>query len=461
MKIQRRHWLAILGLLLLLLLATSLDVRAADATWYAQYYNNTTLSGTPVLTRQEAAIDYDWGERDPAGPGVKVDEFSVRWTRSINFPNSTNYRFTATMDDGMRVFVDDQLVLDAWTTGVERTVTADHYLTAGDHVVRVEYFDAILGAVARFSWSESPDQVIPPIQEPFNFWYGAYFNNQDLVGVPAVVRNDNAIDFFWGFNAPAPGINSDHFSVRWTRQLNVEPGRYRFTVMSDDGVRLWVNNQLIIDRWQQQNVTSYSAEIDLAGSNIPVRLEYFEQTGLAEARLSWVKVTDTTPPGTGGQPPATVASLRMNVRQGPSTTYAVIDTLDQGTTVLLAGLRNAEATWVMIVLPDGTQGWAYAPLLETDYPINQLEVWDDDDDGEPAGAVGTIINASYLNVRSGPGVSFDVITVISGGAQVELIGRNANNSWFKVTLAGGTVGWVSSNYVATTYPVNTLPVLTN
>ena len=75
---------------------------AADASWQATYWNNKTLSGTPVLQRSEADLNKDWGDGTP-DPLLDKDLFSARWTRSINFPTSSAYRFTATTDDGMRV----------------------------------------------------------------------------------------------------------------------------------------------------------------------------------------------------------------------------------------------------------------------------------------------------------------------------------------------------------------------
>ncbi len=81
----------------------------------------------------------------------------------------------------------------------------------------------------------------------------------------------------------------DTFSVRWSGRI--EPRfteTYTFTVRTDDGVRLWVNNQLVIDRWQLQSATSYQASIPLqAGVFADIRMEYFENTGAAFAQLWW------------------------------------------------------------------------------------------------------------------------------------------------------------------------------
>ena len=77
---------------------------SADSPWTAKYWNNKTMSGDPVLVRQESEINYDWGTSAP--PGVAENQFSARWTKTLNVPQG-DYRFTATMDDGMRVWVDN------------------------------------------------------------------------------------------------------------------------------------------------------------------------------------------------------------------------------------------------------------------------------------------------------------------------------------------------------------------
>lgn len=118
---------------------------------------------------------------------------------------------------------------------------------------------------------------------------GRYYNNVTLSGAPVLVRQE-AINFNWGSGSPGPGVNSNHFSVRWSGWLDVPAtGTYRFQTVGDDGIRLRVNGELLIDRWVVRgSTTDTTAAVSLvAGERVPISLEYFDNTGSAVARLRW------------------------------------------------------------------------------------------------------------------------------------------------------------------------------
>lgn len=264
---------------------------AVDNGWTADYWNNTTLSGDPALTRLENSINHEWGDSSPAPGIVASNRFSARWTRTLNLP-AGRYRFNLAVDDGARLWVNGRLFIDAWEVQPQDTYSGEIYLPGGAIPLRLEYFENTGVATAILTWTA----VDVFIQQ----WQGEYFNNTSLTGSPVLIRDDSAVDFDWGSSSPAPDIiQPDTFSARWTRSLDLTSGQYRFTVTSDDGVRLWVNNTLLIDQWHNQAPTSYEREINLSGGQIPVRIEYYEDGGHAEIHLTWTRVHDLPRPVPG------------------------------------------------------------------------------------------------------------------------------------------------------------------
>lgn len=117
---------------------------------------------------------------------------------------------------------------------------------------------------------------------------GNYYNGANFEAF-VFSRVDPKIDFDWGEGSPGTGINNDGYTVRWTGK--VEPrysGQYTFYITSDNGRRLWINDQLIIDKWLNDWDIEYSGTITLtAGQQYDIKMEYFENNGGANAKLSW------------------------------------------------------------------------------------------------------------------------------------------------------------------------------
>jgi len=135
----------------------------------------------------------------------------------------------------------------------------------------------------------------PPV-EVVNGLRGEYYAGRvPGQGAPRVVRTE-AVDFDWGGGAPA-GVPADQFSARWTGTVLAEQtGRFRFQTVSDDGVRLWVNGQLMIDHWTPHPATTdTSGAVRLvAGERYAIRLEYYENFGGATMRLRWQRPGQST-----------------------------------------------------------------------------------------------------------------------------------------------------------------------
>ncbi len=250
----------------------------SDAVWQADYYANPNFSGDPVLTRQDVAIDFDWGYDSPA-PEVPADNFSVHWSRVMGFEAGT-YRFYTSSDDGMRIYVNGQKVVDAWQKQkLPNTHYGDITLPAGQHAIIVQYFE-LGGEASAHAWWNRLDQ--------FTGWEGRYYDNKELRGGPALIRDDAEINFDWGEGSPAAWIDSDNFSAEWTRTFDFKPGYYRFNVRADDGVRVWLDQtDLRINKWEPQDFEwHYHGWHYLEGPH-QLRVEYFEGTGVARIQFWW------------------------------------------------------------------------------------------------------------------------------------------------------------------------------
>ncbi len=120
---------------------------------------------------------------------------------------------------------------------------------------------------------------------------GSYYSNQvKTFNDPAtLVRTDPTVNFNWGTGSPAASISVDSFTVRWTGAVQPPLSDvYTFYTTADDGVRLWINNQLIVDDWVDQSATERSGSINLVGQQrYNIRMEYYENGGNASATLVW------------------------------------------------------------------------------------------------------------------------------------------------------------------------------
>ncbi len=131
------------------------------------------------------------------------------------------------------------------------------------------------------------------IRKPDNGLYGEFFANTTLSGTPAHTRIDRTIGQDYGGNRWDATLPSDGFSARWTGRLRAGVGgTYQIHTVSDDGVRLYLDNVLQIDNWTSHARTTNTVSLPLnAGQDYDVRLEYYDNVGDSICVLQW------TPPG--------------------------------------------------------------------------------------------------------------------------------------------------------------------
>jgi hypothetical protein len=264
---------------------------------------------------------------------------------------------------------------------------------------------------------------------PQDHWKGEYFNNNTLSASPTMVRDDGEgfISFDWGAGSPSTtcGIGADNFSVGWTRTVNFNAGNYQFVVRADDGVRLWIDNQLVLDKWIDQALTTYTIPVTLSPGNHPLKVEYYENRGGAVAQVSWKEVAPsqfviTATAGPGG----TINPLgEIRVNSGADQTF----TIAAGTGFQIADVKvdgTSKGAINSYSFPAVTSNYtidaSFAPLV-TQFVITAS-----------AGTGGTINPSGQVSVAYGGQQTFTVIPASGYGIDqvlVDAVSKGAISSY--------------------------------
>jgi hypothetical protein len=191
---------------------------------------------------------------------------------------------------------------------------------------------------------------------------GDYYSDQvagstNFTDPPTLSRIDPTIDFNWGTDAPDPSISVDGFSVRWHGQVQpIYSDLYTFATTTDDGARLWVNDQLVIDHWVNQAATTTTGTIQLqAGQKYNIVMEYYDNTSSASARLSW-------------------SSAHQGLEVIPSTQLYPVDAVSAPTLTLERSenqlILNWSGTFTLQSSTNLSNGWStVAPGASGPYPV--------------------------------------------------------------------------------------------
>ncbi len=201
---------------------------------------------------------------------------------------------------GVRVNLDGRIlelpVIVEGVQGLKHIIVAPEHAVANDSLLLwKQYAGGISDLLYEFEGAET-DTVIKLEYYSYALGNGSgllgeYFDDPeaDMDGEPNVIRIDTVIDFSWGGGPPSFNFPRDLFTVRWTGWVTpFLDGEWTFYVRSDDGCRLWIDDQLVIDEWHGQPPTEFSWTINLQGGhNYSIRLDYLEEDGGSEVELAW------------------------------------------------------------------------------------------------------------------------------------------------------------------------------
>lgn len=248
--------------------------------WRASYYNNPTLTGTPVAYQDMQAIDLNWGYGSPA-TAVPVDYFSATIERTYSFPPGY-YIFNVLADDGVRVYVDNDLLINEWHPATGLTYTAIRSLS-GVHRIRIEYLELVGIASIRFTlgFSSTP----PP-------WQAAYYEGAPNRGPQRAAQGELAgarqLDRTWGENSPFPGLlPADGWNGRWVGQFAFSGGNYYFRARADDGVRVYLNDTLVINGWTDGPHDLANTFRNVGPGTHTITVDYYDRSGYAYLQIFW------------------------------------------------------------------------------------------------------------------------------------------------------------------------------
>ncbi len=482
-----RRAVIVLLVLFLMSVVVAQPALAQNPTWIGYYFNNGSLSGDPVVTRNDANIAFNWGVNAPVD-GVGADNFSVRWATDVQLTAGT-YRFYALADDNIRIIFNFGLtpLIDTFGSGpVGQLVTADvNVPSTGTYHIQVDYREVTDNAYAYVSFANlanNPQGPGFPIGSPGTGssgtgdfpasvatapWTSQYFANASLLGDPAAIITEASPSHNWGTGAPLPSIPADNFSARYTSVQNLPGGNYTVGARADDGVRVFVNGVLVINQWGPATGLSYTAQLPLPAGANTIQVEFVELSGNASLDFSlWQTgssggAVPTQPPAQTGAT-ATVTAFRLNVRALPDPVNGqIITRINRFEQYPITG-RTADSQWYQITV-NNTPGWVSASFISIANGFNIPVVTPGQ--GQPPtqapGATGIVGTATpyTVNIRSGPGTQNGRIGRVPAGQTAQVVGRNAANQWWQVNY-NGVVGWVSAQYFILPQgaDVNSIPV---
>ena len=269
------------------------------------YYDNPDLTGLQMI-RVDQTVSFVWPDGSSPDPSIAPLNYTVRWTGQVESRYGGWTTFYVTSDDGARLFVDDKLVIDDWTSHAATEDMGSANTIAGQkYNLRLEYFQTTGVGQVQLRWCGfcQPKEIVPQAQLFTTYaatvcpdpgvgtgtgLRGDYYDNMDFTNLVATHMGEN-INFDWGTGAPDPKVGADTFSIRWTGKLLARyTGSTTFHTWSDDGVRLWIDGQPIIDDWTDHQVAEDVGTANLvAGQLHTIRLDFHENLENAVIKLAW------------------------------------------------------------------------------------------------------------------------------------------------------------------------------
>jgi hypothetical protein len=268
------------------------------ANWYATNYNDSAwssgLGGFGTTGTPGAVVRTTWNTADiwlrrTFNPGALTADQINNLVFKVHHDEDVEIYLNGTLAFSAPGYTSSYLHLPVNAAGLAAILTnAVNTLAVHCHqTTGGQYIDVGLDTKTVIMAAPTPPPA-PTWVEDGSGLQGQYFNGTNLTDLVAE-RTDPDINFNWGTSAPLAGVSNEWFSVRWTGQIQPRYTEgYTFHLTADDGCRLWVDNQLLIDKWHPDSGTDAAGSIALVGGHkYDIRIEYYEATVNAAARLEW------------------------------------------------------------------------------------------------------------------------------------------------------------------------------
>jgi len=237
---------------------------------------------------------------------------------------------------------------------------------------------------------------------------GQYFANHPsanpFTGSPALLQTNATINFNWGTTGPSPAVGATNFTVRWTGLIQPQFNEtYNFYTTADDGVRLYLNGQLVINNWvDETSAITSSNSITLAAQQFyNIELDYYQKTNNASIALSW------SSPST---PLAIVPSTQLYPYTNPPPTIALVSPTNGAS-------YTASASVTLSAQAEG----AYNPLAAVSFFTNNI-------------LVGAVTSVPYTLTATGLGAGSYTLTAVASDAS----GLSSTSAPVIITVVPGT-----------------------
>src|SRR5437763_10368687 len=169
---------------------------------------------------------------------------------------------------------------------LESTVCRQVWIRRSNAVSR-RFLRLIMVALAAISMLALFQKATPVHADTGSNWTGSYYSNPSLEGSPVFTRIDPALVFNWGTQSPGPGIGSQYWSARWLSVQYLNAGTYRFNIEADDGVRMYIDGQNILDAWHDEAATTYAVNVQVVAGNHALQVDYYQAVGDSSLSVSW------------------------------------------------------------------------------------------------------------------------------------------------------------------------------